>query len=101
MTAIDLLEQLTKDNILTAFDHVAAAVAPNGVFVARVPNVVSPFGGNIRYGDFAPESWYTDRSDRQLAAENGSLCGTSVTQSLTFSAQDLTRLQSYCLDTQI
>ena len=36
--------------------------------MARVPNAVSPFGGNIRYGDFTHESWYTARSVRQVAA---------------------------------
>ena len=39
--------------------------------MARVPNAVSPFGGNIRYGDFTHESWYTFRSIRQLAAAAG------------------------------
>ena len=71
VTATDVLEHLTKDEVLAAFDHVAAALAPNGVFVARVPNAVSPFGGNIRYGDFTHESWYTERSVRQLAAATG------------------------------
>ena len=44
VTAIDLLEHLTKDEVVTALDHVAAALALNAVFVARVPNAVSPFG---------------------------------------------------------
>ena len=47
------------------------ALVPGGVFVARVPNAVSPFGGHIRYGDFTHESWYTARSVRQLAAAAG------------------------------
>jgi 2-polyprenyl-3-methyl-5-hydroxy-6-metoxy-1,4-benzoquinol methylase len=68
VTATDLLEHLTKDEVLDTFDCVAAALAPGGVFVARVPNAVSPFGGHIRYGDFTHESWFTARSVRQLAA---------------------------------
>jgi SAM-dependent methyltransferase len=68
VTATDLLEHLTKDEVLDTLDRVAAALAPGGVFVARVPNAVSPFGGHIRYGDFTHESWYTERSVRQLAA---------------------------------
>jgi len=71
ITATDVLEHLTKDEVLGTFDHVAAGLAPNGVFVARVPNAVSPFGGHIRYGDFTHESWYTARSVRQLAAAAG------------------------------
>jgi 2-polyprenyl-3-methyl-5-hydroxy-6-metoxy-1,4-benzoquinol methylase len=68
VTATDLLEHLTKDEVLDIFDCVAAALAPGGVFIARVPNAVSPLGGNVRYGDFTHESWFTARSVRQLAA---------------------------------
>jgi len=71
VTATDVLEHLTKPEVLDTFDHVAAALAPGGVFVARVPNAVSPFGGHIRYGDFTHESWYTERCVRQLAAAAG------------------------------
>ena len=71
VTATDVLEHLTKHEVLDTFDHVAAALVPGGVFVARVPNAVSPFGGHIRYGDFTHESWYTARSVRQLAAAAG------------------------------
>ncbi|MGH3217615.1 MAG: class I SAM-dependent DNA methyltransferase [Streptosporangiaceae bacterium] len=71
VTATDILEHLDKTEVLETFDLVAAALAPNGVFVARVPNAVSPFGGHIRYGDFTHESWYTARSVRQLAAAAG------------------------------
>jgi 2-polyprenyl-3-methyl-5-hydroxy-6-metoxy-1,4-benzoquinol methylase len=71
ITATDVLEHLTKDEVLATFDQVAAALAPSGVFVARVPNAVSPFGGHIRYGDFTHETWYTARSVRQLSAAAG------------------------------
>lgn len=68
VTATDLLEHLTKDEVLETLDRVAGALAPGGVFVARVPNAVSPFAGHIQYGDFTHESSYTERSVRQLAA---------------------------------
>lgn len=71
VTATDVLEHLTKDEVLETFDQVAAALAPHGVFVARVPNAVSPFGGHIRYGDFTHETWFTQRSVRQLARAAG------------------------------
>jgi 2-polyprenyl-3-methyl-5-hydroxy-6-metoxy-1,4-benzoquinol methylase len=71
VTATDVLEHLSKEEVLETFDHVAAALAPGGVFVARVPNAVSPFGGHIRYGDFTHETWFTQRSVRQLAAAAG------------------------------
>ncbi len=71
VTATDLLEHLTKPEVLDTFDAVARALRPEGKFVARVPNAVSPFGGHIRYGDFTHETWYTVRSVRQLAAAAG------------------------------
>lgn len=71
VTATDLLEHLTKPEVLATFDAVAAALRPGGWFIGRVPNAVSPFGGHIRYGDFTHESWYTARSVRQLAAAAG------------------------------
>jgi 2-polyprenyl-3-methyl-5-hydroxy-6-metoxy-1,4-benzoquinol methylase len=71
VTATDLLEHLTKPEVLATFDAVAAALAPGGRFVARVPNAVSPFGGHIRYGDFTHETWFTAGSVRQLAAAAG------------------------------
>jgi 2-polyprenyl-3-methyl-5-hydroxy-6-metoxy-1,4-benzoquinol methylase len=71
VTATDLLEHLTKPEVLATFDAVAAALRPGGKFIARVPNAVSPFGGHIRYGDFTHETWYTARSVRQLAAATG------------------------------
>ena len=57
--------------MLETFDCVAATLAPTGVFIAPVPNAMSPFGGMIRHGDFSHESWYTARSVRQLAAAAG------------------------------
>lgn len=71
VTATDMLEHLTKEEVLETFDAVVTSLIPGGVLIARVPNAVSPFGGHIRYGDFTHESWFTARSVRQLAAAAG------------------------------
>jgi 2-polyprenyl-3-methyl-5-hydroxy-6-metoxy-1,4-benzoquinol methylase len=71
ITATDLLEHLTKPEVLATFDDVAAALAPGGVFMARVPNAVSPLGGHIRAGDFTHQTSFTARSIRQIAAAAG------------------------------
>jgi 2-polyprenyl-3-methyl-5-hydroxy-6-metoxy-1,4-benzoquinol methylase len=71
ITATDLLEHLTKPEVLQTFDDVAAALAPGGVFVGRVPNAISPLGGHIRNGDFTHQTSFTARSIRQLAAAAG------------------------------
>src|SRR5580704_7414650 len=71
VTATDLLEHLTKPEVLQTFDDVAAALRPGGVFVGRVPNAISPLGGHIRNGDFTHQTSFTARSIRQLAAAAG------------------------------
>jgi 2-polyprenyl-3-methyl-5-hydroxy-6-metoxy-1,4-benzoquinol methylase len=71
VTATDVLEHMTKPEVLETFDRVATALAAGGVLIARVPNAASPFAGAIRYGDFTHESSYTARSIRQLAAAAG------------------------------
>jgi 2-polyprenyl-3-methyl-5-hydroxy-6-metoxy-1,4-benzoquinol methylase len=68
ITATDLLEHFTKPEVLRTFDDVAAALAPGGIFVGRVPNAVSPLGGHIRDGDFTHQTSFTTRSIRQIAA---------------------------------
>jgi SAM-dependent methyltransferase len=62
---------VAKDEVLDTFDRVALALMPGGIFVARVPNAVGPFGGHIGYGDFTHESWYAERCVQQLAAAAG------------------------------
>jgi 2-polyprenyl-3-methyl-5-hydroxy-6-metoxy-1,4-benzoquinol methylase len=69
--ATDVLEHLDKEEVLRTFDSVVAALRPGGCFIARVPNAGSPFGGAIRYGDFTHETWFTERSVRQLANAAG------------------------------
>jgi 2-polyprenyl-3-methyl-5-hydroxy-6-metoxy-1,4-benzoquinol methylase len=71
ITATDLLEHLTKVEVLGTLDLVATALRPGGRLVARVPNAVSPLSGHIRHGDFTHESWYTVRSVRQITAAAG------------------------------
>lgn len=71
VTATDVLEHLTKHEVLDTFDCIANALVPGGVFVARVPNAGSPLGGQIRYGDFTHESTHTARSIRQVANAAG------------------------------
>ncbi len=68
ITATDVLEHFTKPEVLATFDDVVAALRPGGVFVARIPNAVSPLGGHIRNGDFTHQTSFTARSIRQIAA---------------------------------
>jgi predicted TPR repeat methyltransferase len=71
VTATDFLEHLAKDEVLDTFDLVMKALVAGGVFIARVPNAASPFGGRMRHGDFTHESSYTARSVRQVGRAVG------------------------------
>jgi SAM-dependent methyltransferase len=71
-TVTDLLEHLTKPEVLQTFDAVAAALAPGGVFVDRVPNAVSPLGGHIRDGDFTHQTSF-HRAQHPPARRSGRL----------------------------
>jgi len=71
VTATDLLEHLTKPEVLQTFDDVGAALAAGGVFIGRVPKAVSPLGGHIRNGNFTHHTSLNARSIRQLAAAAG------------------------------
>ena len=71
ITATDVLEHFPKPAVLATLDEVAASLRPGGVFVARVPNAVSPLGGHIRNGDFTQQTSFTARSIRQFAAASG------------------------------
>ncbi len=68
IVATDVLEHLPKHEVIRTFDDVRAALAPGGVFIARVPNAASPFSGHIRYGDITHETSFTARTVAQLAA---------------------------------
>jgi hypothetical protein len=68
ITATDLLKHFTKPGILATFDDVAASLMPGGVFVARVPNAVSPLAGHIRNGDFTHQTSFMARSTRRFTA---------------------------------
>ena len=77
VTATDFFEHLTKEENLEAMDSVYGALRPGGRLIMRVPNSVSPFGGNFRYGDITHETSFTARSIRQISAAVG-FASTSV-----------------------
>ena len=66
--ATDVLEHLIKSEVIRTFDDVAAALAPGGAFVGKIPNAISPLGGHIRNDDFTHQMSFTARSIRQFAA---------------------------------
>lgn len=71
VTATDFFEHLTKTEVLHALDRVLHALRQGGVLIGRVPNAVSPFGGNYQHGDFTHETSFTARSIRQITLAAG------------------------------
>lgn len=69
--ARDVIEHLTKDEVLDAFDAVHRALREGGLFVVQVPNGESPLAGRIRYGDFTHQLSFTRTSLRQVFAATG------------------------------
>lgn len=55
ISALDLIEHLTKDEVLQFVDSCYKALRPGGRLVLQTPNADSPFAMAIRYGDFTHE----------------------------------------------
>jgi len=64
--ATDFFEHLERTAVVAAFDMVFQKLRPGGRLVLRVPNAVSPFGGNYRHGDLTHETSFTPSSLRQV-----------------------------------
>lgn len=69
--ALDLIEHLTKDEILELLDGVHQVLRPGGQLVLHLPNGASPFAGMIHYGDFTHETFLTGQSLRQVLSASG------------------------------
>jgi len=68
---IDVLEHLTRDELLDSLRLIYAALRPGGALIAQVPNADSPFSGSIRYGDLTHELAFTPEVLRHLFAATG------------------------------
>jgi 2-polyprenyl-3-methyl-5-hydroxy-6-metoxy-1,4-benzoquinol methylase len=68
VSALNLLEHLSKDKLLAVLTECHRVLAPGGALVAMVPNAVSPFGSLTRHWDITHEWAFTTNNFRQLAA---------------------------------
>ena len=71
ITAIDLVEHLTKAEVLQFLDACCGALRPGGRLILQTPNAESPWIGQMRYGDFTHEVAFTPNSLGRLLR----LCG--------------------------
>jgi SAM-dependent methyltransferase len=71
VTLFDVIEHLTKPEILDLLALVEAGLSPGGKLIVHCPNGESPFVGSIKYGDFTHETILSPQSARHICT----LCG--------------------------
>ena len=69
--ALNLLEHLPQDDLVSVVEECSRVLTPKGTLVAMVPNATSSHGALTRYWDLTHMSAFTPSSVRQLAR----LCG--------------------------
>ena len=75
ITGIDIMEHLTKEEVMDFLEKAHAALRPGGRIVLQMPNPNSPAGMTIRYGDFTHEVCLSpDCAERLLALTGFRAC---------------------------
>ncbi len=69
--AYDVIEHLTKDELIEVTDEVVRVLKPGGRWIVHVPNGLSPFAGVMTYGDLTHELAFTPESLTQLFLSSG------------------------------
>lgn len=59
ITGLDIIEHLTKDDVLDFLDLCHGALRPGGRLVLQTPNAETPWGSALRYADFTHEVSFT------------------------------------------
>jgi 2-polyprenyl-3-methyl-5-hydroxy-6-metoxy-1,4-benzoquinol methylase len=67
ITAIDVLEHFSKDEILVLLDTIHRVLKPGGLLILHVPNGEAVFSGKIYFGDFTHQIAFTQKSISQVA----------------------------------
>lgn len=66
VVSLDLIEHLTRDELIDLADEVHRVLASGGRWVIHTVNAEAPFFGRVRYGDLTHEQAFTQASLRQL-----------------------------------
>jgi 2-polyprenyl-3-methyl-5-hydroxy-6-metoxy-1,4-benzoquinol methylase len=66
ITAIDLVEHLTKDEITVLLPLIRKNLSPQGLFIFRTPNLDCPLPNPYARGDFSHETFLNKHSATQL-----------------------------------
>jgi SAM-dependent methyltransferase len=65
--AFDILEHLTKSELLELGDEIHRVLTPGGRLIMHAPNAEAVFSGTVRYGDLTHELAFTRNSIAQFA----------------------------------
>jgi len=68
---LNILEHLSKDEVLQVFQEVSRVLVPQGRFIVMVPNAISPLASITRHWDYTHEWAFTPNNFEQLAALSG------------------------------
>jgi 2-polyprenyl-3-methyl-5-hydroxy-6-metoxy-1,4-benzoquinol methylase len=71
ITARDVAEHLTKDEILIFFESCGKALRPGGRLIIQTPNGATPWSSAIWHGDFTHEHCFTAKTLGQVFALSG------------------------------
>jgi SAM-dependent methyltransferase len=71
IVALDVLEHLTREEVLMLLGDMCRALGPGGSVILQVPNLASPFGGAIFFGDLTHRTGFTETSIRQVLSLAG------------------------------
>jgi len=71
ITALDLIEHLSKEEVFVFLDGCHAALRRGGRLILQTPNAESPWAASIRYGDFTHEVCFQPSSLTRLMGVTG------------------------------
>ncbi len=71
VVSYDVIEHLTKDELIDVTDEVVRVLKPGGRWIIHAPNGQSPFCGVMAYGDLTHEQAFTPESLTQLFLSSG------------------------------
>lgn len=71
VAAFDIIEHLTKSELLHLADEIYRTLGPGGVWIIHAPNAEGFLGSRVRYADLTHEQAFTPASVEQLARAAG------------------------------
>lgn len=71
IVGLDVIEHFTKDEVMDFLDACFRSLRPGGRLILQTPNLDSPFGGGVRYGDYTHELGFNANSLSRLLTLTG------------------------------